>query len=275
MAGLPLDDWARMAHCRGIHDRDLPHQAGGRLPRQPRVLEDSDGKAVAVLIVSDGAGSALRARQGSDLSCRTILDAVETFLADGGSVASIDLEIARSWVGMVGKAISLHAQESGSIPRDYACTLLAAIIADDAAAFLQIGDGAIVVPDEAGIWTWIHWPQRGDYANITYFVTDEGATDRLAFNLVKRSIEEVSLFTDGIEPLVLHYSSQTVHSPFFDRMFEPLRASGIVGIDQNLSAGLERYLASPTICDRTDDDKTLILATRRRASVGASETSTK
>jgi hypothetical protein len=46
-------------------------------------------------------------------------------------------------------------------------------------------------------------------------------------------------------------------------MFGPVRALEVEGIDTELSLGLEQYLASPTVCERTDDDKTLILATRR------------
>jgi hypothetical protein len=227
-----------------------------------RILEDGAGKAVAVLVVSDGAGSASRADEGSYLACRTILEAVEVFLADGNRVIDIGPDIARSWVEMVQMAIAFQAEEDSTVPRDYACTLLAAVIAEDAAAFLQIGDGAMVVADETGEWTWVHWPQRGDYANTTYFVTEEGAVDQLAFDLVKRQVDEVAVFSDGIEALVLHYATKTVHGSFFDKMFVPVRASEVEGVDQSLSAGLKRYLATSMVCERTDDDKTLILATK-------------
>lgn len=228
-----------------------------------RILEDGAGKTVAVLVVSDGAGSATRADEGSDLACSTIIEAVEVFLANGSQVADIDIDTARSWVEMVQTAITFRAGENGAVPRDYACTLLAAVIAEDAAAFMQIGDGAMVVPNEAGEWTWVHWPQRGDYANTTYFVTEEGAVDQLAFDLVERQVDEVALFTDGIEALVLHYATRAVYAPFFDKMFMPVRALEVEGVDLGLSTGLERYLATPMVCERTDDDKTLVLATRR------------
>lgn len=76
-------------------------------------------------------------------------------------------------------------------------------------------------------------------------------------------IDEVALFTDGIESLVLHYASKTVHNRFFDNMFAPVRALEKEGMDADLSKELEKYLASPAVCERTDDDKTLILAKRR------------
>lgn len=227
------------------------------------ILEEADGRPVAVLVVSDGAGSAPRAADGSCLACQTLLEAVRTFLAEGSSVSEIERGVARSWVAVVQDAIVARACENGVAARNYACTLLAAVVAEDVAAFLQIGDGAMVVADESGDWGWIHWPQRGDYANTTFFVTEEGAADRMAFDLVPSPIDEIAVFTDGLESLVLHYATKTVHAPFFEKIFVPVRASEAEDVDEELSAGLARYLASATVCERTDDDKTLILATRR------------
>ncbi len=232
-----------------------------------RIFADREGKAIAALVASDGAGSASRADEGSQIACSTIIEAIEVFLADGNRVVDIGLDVARSWVEMVQTAITFQAAEDRMTARDYACTLLVAVLAEDAAAFLQIGDGAMVVADEVGEWTWVHWPQRGDYANTTFFVTEEWAADRLAFDLVSGSIDEVALFTDGIEALVLHYATKTVHAPFFEKMFAPVRASEAENVNEALSAGLERYLASPAVCNRTDDDKTLILATRRASTM--------
>jgi hypothetical protein len=70
------------------------------------------------------------------------------------------------------------------------------------------------------------------------------------------------MFSDGIENLVLHQATKTVHQPFFNTMLGPVRRSAEPGVNTLLSQGLRVYLASPTICDRTDDDKSLILASR-------------
>jgi len=229
-----------------------------------RVMQDASGESVVVLVASDGAGSASRADEGSFCACCTIIDAVEAFLARGNKVVDLGLDEARNWIEMVQQAIALQAKNDGAVPRDYACTVLVAVVADEAAAFLQIGDGAIVATDETGEWTWIHWPQRGDYANTTYFTTEDGAVEQMEFNLIRRPIDDVALFTDGIEALVLHYATKTVHSPFFDSMFAPVWASKADEIDKTLSTALDRYLKSPKVCERTDDDKTLILASRRQ-----------
>jgi len=70
------------------------------------------------------------------------------------------------------------------------------------------------------------------------------------------------MFTDGLQHLVLQYSEQTVHSPFFERMLDPIRHSPARGEDRKLSTELETYLGSPAVVSRTDDDLTLVMASR-------------
>jgi hypothetical protein len=69
--------------------------------------------------------------------------------------------------------------------------------------------------------------------------------------------------TDGLQPLALHYASQSVHEPFFHGMFQPLHGSPGSAEVPALSASLEEFLSSERVRMRTDDDVSLILATRR------------
>jgi hypothetical protein len=69
--------------------------------------------------------------------------------------------------------------------------------------------------------------------------------------------------TDGLQSLALHYASQSVHQPFFQGMFQPLHASSGSAEVPALSDSLEGFLASERVRMRTDDDVSLILATRR------------
>jgi hypothetical protein len=46
-------------------------------------------------------------------------------------------------------------------------------------------------------------------------------------------------------------------------MFKQVRQSSVDGFDEQLSTNLDKYLSSPRVCERTDDDKTLLMATRR------------
>lgn len=228
------------------------------------LFPDRNGKNVLVVVVSDGAGSAAKAEAGSWLTCSSVAEAAQAYLING-KVSDISRDVALSWVGIVQQAVDTRAKEDNGVAKDYACTMLVAIVGEDAAAFLQVGDGATVVSDDEG-WCWVHWPQHGEFANMTNFVTEPNAEEKLAFDLCPRRIDEVAVFSDGIERLVLHESSKSVFDPFFDRMFPAVRSLDRDGLNCKLSASLENYLNSEIINDKTDDDKTLVLATRRSPS---------
>lgn len=243
-SGAPCQDYA---HCALV---------GGT---QPDVL---------IGVVCDGAGSAAHSHIGAALAAMTFANLVESHLASGQSVADLTADIARSWVLAVGDALEARAKEEQNSTRDYACTLLAVIAGPQETAFVQVGDGAIVVSHgEDDGWSYVFWPQHGEFANTTNFVVSHNADEVVEFDLASLRIDEFAIFSDGIENLVLHRASRTVHGSFFDKMMKPMRSSNASGKDDQLSRALASYLGSKAICDRTDDDKTLILATRgRRAS---------
>lgn len=225
-----------------------------------RVFRDIEDEPTLVIAVSDGAGSAPKSSVGSTITCQTVLEQLEIFFGEGGLPENLDERHASDWLDAVREAIASDAAEQDCSLRDYACTLLLAIIGVRRAFYLQIGDGAIVVGDSLGEWGWVFWPSRGEFANTTYFVTDENAAQNVKIDSGK-PVAEIAVFTDGIEPLVLHYASKSVHSPFFEAMFPAVRKSSATGADESLSMQLASYLASPAINGRTDDDKTLVLAT--------------
>jgi len=165
----------------------------------------------------------------------------------------------------VSTRIARQAELDGASIRDFACTILVAVVSPTHACFLQIGDGAIVVRHRGDDWAYVFWPQHGEYANTTTFVTEPAALASFEFMCSPELIDEVAAFTDGIESLVLHFASKTVHGPFFDSNFRAVRALPEPGQDAELSDKLALYLGSPAICDRTDDDKTLLLASRAKA----------
>lgn len=227
-----------------------------------RLIQTESGE-VLVLLVSDGAGSAAYSDVGSAAAVSYFAEALETYLAAGGDVADLGRERVAEWLQGLIVQMEARAKELGHQVRDYACTLLLAVLASDAAAFMQIGDGAIVVSHgvEDG-WSYIFWPQHGEFANTTNFVVSANAMEAFEFEVAPRRIDEISMFSDGIEKLVLHDASKSVHQPFFDRMFPPVRSAKNQEVLTELSNGLQKYLSSPAICERTDDDKTLVLASR-------------
>ncbi|MHC2001787.1 PP2C family serine/threonine-protein phosphatase [Methylobacterium sp. CM6241] len=227
-----------------------------------RVIETSEGP-VLVAIVCDGAGSAAHAEIGAWLAAETMMELVELHFEEGGRMADVDLACGRAWLVRVADALTHDAAAQGRSVRDYACTLLVAVVAKGSAAFLQIGDGAIVISrGEDEDWSYVFWPQHGEFANTTNFVVSRDAADLLEFAYVPEPLQELALFSDGLENLVLHHATKTVFEPFFRQMIAPVRRAAESGLDVRLSSDLTAYLSSPRVCERTDDDKSLVLASR-------------
>ncbi|CAI2931868.1 MULTISPECIES: PP2C family serine/threonine-protein phosphatase [Aminobacter] len=226
------------------------------------VYDASEGP-ILVAVVCDGAGSAVHSAVGSWLSAQILLEQAFVHFDGGGRVDEIDRAKAANWVVEIAERIEAHSSSLNHALRDYACTLVAAIVGPESAAFVQIGDGAIVVSHgQDDGWSYVFWPQHGEFANTTNFIVSKNAVDVLDFEIAPRAINEIAIFSDGIENLVLHQASRSVHGDFFDAMFPPVRRSTVSGEDVALSEGLKAYLLSPVICERTDDDKSLLMATR-------------
>jgi hypothetical protein len=104
------------------------------------------------------------------------------------------------------------------------------------------------------------WPQTGEYANCTWFLTDADAASRVQAARAK-GVHELALLTDGLQGLALQFVSRAAHGPFFEPMFARLRGVSAMR-PRGLAKELQTFLDSPAVNQRTDDDKTLVLATR-------------
>ncbi|MCX6024435.1 MAG: PP2C family serine/threonine-protein phosphatase [Chloroflexi bacterium] len=230
------------------------------------VLYIDSGEPILVAVVSDGAGSASHSEIGSRLACATLLEEISALLGSGGRTIDVTSEFAAAWLRGYQQHIQECAEQDGLKPRDFACTVLAAIVGADTAAFIQVGDGAIVISthDRPDQYECVFWPQTGEYVNETLFATDPISTESFEFQLIIRSIDEIAILSDGLQQIALHFASKSAYAPFFGPMLAPVRA-GHDGHVAQLSSALELFLNSAEINSRTDDDKTLILATRRNA----------
>jgi hypothetical protein len=239
------------------HKTGLPCQdAGGCV-----VVAAADGSEVLIAAVSDGAGTASRSEMGAALAVSRFLRDFSEIVTQDPHLKQIDQACAEKWLTSVRDAISEIAVGEGNQFRDYACTLLGAVIGPSGAAYMQIGDGAIVVAgEELGEYSWIFWPQHGEYANSTNFLTQEDAAAALQFDSGP-PVSEIAIFSDGIERLVLDLSARTVHSPALRPIFNWLAGTKPNDVRQP-SQALISYLGSEHVNNRTDDDKTLVMATR-------------
>lgn len=226
-------------------------------------MTESNGEQILIVAVSDGAGSARAADIGSKIAVASVVEQARAWLSPNVHLNALTQSVMREWLKGVREQIADLAAEAEAEMKDYAATLLVAVLGPQYAAFCQIGDGAMVVLTDEQEWTFIFWPQHGEYANTTHFVTDNNALEKMEFDAGPRSIAELAIFSDGLEAMVLDYRSRAVHQPFFNRMIAPLRRGKTDGNDPILSKYLETYLGSSTVTERTDDDVTLVLASRQ------------
>lgn len=241
--------------------RGTSHERLGQ-PCQDRVFGSRLVLGREVFLIAscaDGAGSASNSDEGAELASRRIAQIISADLEEGLAVENIDRDRFLAWQRQLRTELSDMATIRGIDIRQVACTLLTAVIGENHAVFSQIGDGAIVVGERETYRT-VLWPQNGEYANTTNFLTDPTSESRMEFASIKSKVDELAMFTDGLQTLALSYSDCSAHSPFFRPLFKSVRASDNA---DDLFAPLCDFLNSKPVNDRTDDDKTLLLATRR------------
>jgi hypothetical protein len=219
---------------------------------------------VLLAAVADGAGSATHSQIGSSEAVQQILRLITQADVDLQKIGPEDL---RGWYLAVLEHLKNVAEREAVALGELACTLLLGIIWRDGAVFGQVGDGAWVV-DKAGELTTGTWPETGEYANVTVFLTtkdalhvsEQGEMEHLQYKRLEGPITAVAGFTDGIQMLALDYAAKVPFARFFNAMFGSMRACKD---ETELVAPLHQMLASEVITSRTDDDKSLILAVWR------------
>jgi hypothetical protein len=221
---------------------------------------------VLVLVCSDGAGSASLSEIGSHLACEEFVRGATEWLALGAGPEALTEPVAQEMCVRIREALHERASQFAVTPRDLACTLIAAIVSETSAAFVQVGDGGIVIREHTATLRPVFWPASGEYINTTFFLTDPNLPDRVQFASLSANVRDIALFTDGLQMLCLRYADRVAHEPFFRPLFHSLRSSA-EGLE--LTAQLETFLNSGPINSRTDDDKTLILATRPHLALAA------
>jgi hypothetical protein len=220
-------------------------------------LEQEDA---LIAVVADGAGTAEQSHVGAELVVTTVSDMLQLGVRAGRRDYR---DLLREAATCARQRLVETAADRQLTARDLASTLLAAIVTPFGGAALQIGDGVMVIGNATPDWRWLIWPQNGEYQNSTYFISDENALTQAAVVDISDDTQDIALMTDGMEPLALHFATRSAHAPFFRSAFAPLYASGGTGEAPELSQAVVQLLGSATVRARTDDDTTLVLATRR------------
>jgi Protein phosphatase 2C len=211
--------------------------------------------------MADGAGSAAHSGPGAQVAVDGFIDCVVAALKDS-RVAQLPDDVPRAWLQAMRSNVLDEAAKAGRPAQEYACTFLAVVAGEDAGIFLQLGDGFIAVQAaDVADWEVACEPQRGEYVNQTWFLTGSDALDRAEIRRWSGRISNIAVTTDGLENVCLDRKTGLPFHAFFDGLIATVLAAPGEEEDQ-LDAGLARFLESSRLDEYTSDDKTLVLATR-------------
>lgn len=214
-----------------------------------------DGAGVCA-IVCDGAGSAEFGGEGAWIACRTLKVALRQHFQSRTGLPSDDdvwilIDLTRDRLGQA-------AEKRARSRKAFASTLLVVAEIDGQVLTVHVGDGAVVGRSVESGWVTLSHPENGEYASATYFLTDD-PLPKLRISRPAGEYSGFAVFSDGIENLALDLHSNEPFGPFFEKMLKPLDDTSGVGRSANLSHALGEFLGSSRVCERTDDDKTLVL----------------
>jgi len=210
---------------------------------------------VLLVGIADGAGSATASDIGSLEAVQHVLRAIT---GSGLSLFEISEHVAARWVLSARERLEEVAKERNLPVREFACTMLFAILSESCSIFVQVGDGAWIAQTN-GTYRAVTWPSGGEYANQTTFITSPNWREVMQFTVLREALTAAGGFSDGLQNVALHFASRSVHVPFFAPKLKALHAADD---ETSLRAPLIEFLSSPALVERTDDDKTLVLAYR-------------
>lgn len=229
-------------------DRGLPCQDANAFERRQSWL---------VAVVCDGAGSAANSEIGAQSACQGIakrlmhvldveaqgIDAARAKLTDCITAARDEL-----------KKVAMAAPA----PFDQlACTVVGVVAGADQGFLFHIGDGAgLVEMRDEPVTRFVSGPENGEYANETYFLTDDHWLEHLSVTEFNGKVSCIALMSDGAMPFVMNRVGNEFSRPFIDPVTRYLLANDeAVG-----SEALGETLSSEGTWSITGDDKTLLLA---------------
>jgi hypothetical protein len=228
-------------------------------PCQDRAIAASVQQTL-IVAVADGAGSAPCGGEGAEAA---VSAALAHLSAQAGTDVKWTEEVHRAALA-ARAAVCALAESEGQPFRHYASTLLLAVSDTHSGAALQTGDGVIAVRrNDDDAWTWIFWPQKGEYTNTTRFLTEPDIDSVWEVAPLGPDVVDLAVMTDGLETLALKLAERAAHDGFFEGILAPLRKSSAQNEDAGLSKSLTEFLASPRVASLTDDDLSLVIASRR------------
>lgn len=197
------------------------------------------GGQAGLALVADGAGSARFAAEGAKA---TIASAYYQIQKHWACVAHSlhhqppDATVWRKFIIDIFKSIRTDICQKYSLelsnklatevaPNDLAATLQICIFANHYLLFARVGDGRLGYCDGSGIWQGVLPPLKGEYANMTTFISSNDwveNSDLIGSCVIPEPVQAFCLLSDGCERAAFEYNIKD-HTHTQERYYDPNR----------------------------------------------------
>ncbi|MHC4184291.1 MAG: PP2C family serine/threonine-protein phosphatase [Planctomycetota bacterium] len=214
---------------------------------------------VGVISLADGLGSAFFSDFGARNAADTAVLTAEQHISDFIGSACDLKDIAMKAVYSARKVLEAKTQEYRCELRDLACTLIVVIMHKDSVAVAHVGDGAVVAKTTKGLRL-ISPPGDSEYTNEVTPITSIRWEKYLRVTPIISSILGIMAFTDGLQRAALKKTPQGLipFAGFCDPLFNYVKE--VINIKE-AADDIKNLLSSKKVCENSEDDKTLIIAT--------------
>jgi serine/threonine protein phosphatase PrpC len=210
---------------------------------------------VLAVCVCDGAGSVAHSRTGAEITSRMVAQWLAEFFDDAFTAP---LDVFQTVHLEILDALRKTADDLACEIGDLSCTLVAVAV-DSAGRYVywHLGDGGIIarIGNEVKV---LSTPQKGEYANETFFITENNAAEYLQFGVSTKGVENVTgfaVFSDGLERLLYCHTTLAV-APAITGMLDWHKQADEYTVSQALEKNLTEVFRI-----KTNDDCSLVLLT--------------
>ncbi|MBK8099841.1 MAG: protein phosphatase 2C domain-containing protein [Planctomycetes bacterium] len=223
------------------------------LPCQDAVAVRRDHRGHVCAVVCDGAGSASLSEHGA----AAVSQSMASFLLHHATQMLESRLPPEDIIAVACSAITSVQQERGGSLDDYACTLVALVLADNHVATVHVGDG-LIVHLGTGSGEVLSAPENGSSKCTTFFVTckDAASHTRSALHPLDATTTGLAVMSDGSADVLYDRASKRV-SAAVDQMAGWLSAQSEEDVEEVLRETITEHFLS-----RTHDDCSLILLRR-------------
>jgi serine/threonine protein phosphatase PrpC len=234
-----------------------------------RLVEVGHGQVV-VVAVADGAGSAPRSDEGSQIAVEaavaTIVDSINKRPAAVFGERQAE-SLARDAIKQAKIEVERYGRRHNVPARELASTLIVAFASDELVTAAQVGDGAVIAFDSrAGAAITLCAAHTGEYANETTFITSRTRPHKIADvgHASGYDYDALALITDGLQNLALKMPEREAFMGFWNPMLNDLAQSADT---EAVSERLHSFISSGRVQSRTSDDVTIAITTRSSRSL--------